>query len=120
MVGLCQLLIWCDIDGSLLSLVGYRGGDRGGGGDRGRYRGRDDYGYRRSPPRRSPPPYRGGGRHYSPPPRRSPPPYRGGGGGRDYSPPPRRSPYGRSRRERTRSPPYSPQYRSPERHYARR
>ncbi|KAJ0853690.1 putative nucleotide-binding alpha-beta plait domain superfamily, RNA-binding domain superfamily [Helianthus annuus] len=91
--------------------TGYRG-DRGG-----RYRGRDDYGYRRSPPRRSPPPYRGGGgRDYSPPPRRSPPPYRGGGG-RDYSPP-RRSPYygGRSRRERTRSPPY----RSPERHYGRR
>ncbi|KAJ8549204.1 hypothetical protein K7X08_032911 [Anisodus acutangulus] len=53
------------------------------GGDRGRYRGRDDYGYRRSP-------------------RRSPPPYRGG---RDYSP--RRSSYGgRSRRERSRS--YSP------------
>ncbi|XP_071708560.1 uncharacterized protein [Rutidosis leptorrhynchoides] len=99
----------------------YRG-DRGGGG---RYRGgsgRDDYGYRRSP-RRSPPPYRGGGgRHYSPPPRRSPPPYRGGG--RDYSPPPpRRSPPyygGRSRRERRRSPPYSPPYRSPERHYGRR
>ncbi|XP_072995657.1 uncharacterized RNA-binding protein C25G10.01-like [Typha latifolia] len=62
--------------------------------DRGRYRGgydRDDYGggYRRSP-------------------RRSP--YRGG---RDYSP--RRSPYsGRTRRERSRSLPYSP-YRSPDR-----
>ncbi|XP_076882056.1 uncharacterized protein LOC143530396 [Bidens hawaiensis] len=92
----------------------YRGG---GDRDRGRYRGREDYGYRRSPPRRSPPPYRGGGgrRDYSPPPR-STPPYRGGGG-RDYSPP-RRSPYygGRSRRDRTRSPPY----RSPERHYGRR
>ncbi|XP_020978519.1 serine/arginine-rich splicing factor SR45a [Arachis ipaensis] len=75
---------------------GHRGGDRGG--DRGRYRGgpgRDDYQYRRSP-------------------RRSP--YRGG---RDYSP--RRSPYGgggRSRRERSRSPPYSP-YGSPDRRYAR-
>ncbi|KAL8194103.1 hypothetical protein R6Q57_026345 [Mikania cordata] len=87
-------------------------------GDRGRYRGRDDYGYRRSPPRRSPPPYRGGGRHYSPPPRRSPPPYRGGGGGRVYSPPPYYG--GRSRRDRTRSPPYSPPYRSPDRHYSRR
>ncbi|XP_019054489.1 PREDICTED: serine/arginine-rich splicing factor SR45a [Nelumbo nucifera] len=66
---------------------GYRG-------DRGRYRGRDDYGYRRSP-------------------RRSP--YRGG---RDYSP--RRSPYGgRSKRERSRSLPYSP-YGSPERGYGRR
>ncbi|KAK4774078.1 hypothetical protein SAY87_029097 [Trapa incisa] len=77
-------------------------------GDRGRYRGRDDYDYRRSP-RRSP--YRG--RDYSP--RRSP--YRSG---RDYSPrrspyrsghdySPRRSPYGgRTRRERTRSPMYSP------------
>ncbi|KAF8377764.1 hypothetical protein HHK36_031149 [Tetracentron sinense] len=70
---------------------GYRG-------DRGRYRGgygRDDYGYRRSP-------------------RRSP--YRGG---RDYSP--RRSPYGggRSRRDRSRSLPYSP-YDSPERSYGRR
>ncbi|XP_071739137.1 uncharacterized protein [Rutidosis leptorrhynchoides] len=99
--------------------TGYRG-DRGG-----RYRGgsgRDDYGYRGGggrhyspPPRRSPPQYRGGGgRHYSPPPRRSPPPYRGNG--RDYSPP-RRSPYygGRSRRDQTRSPPYSP-----ERHYGRR
>ncbi|KAF5960890.1 hypothetical protein HYC85_002099 [Camellia sinensis] len=70
--------------------------DNGYRGDHGRYRGgRDDYGYRRSP-------------------RRSP--YRGG---RDYSPP-RRSPYGgRSRRERSRSLPYSP-YGSPERHYARR
>ncbi|XAR73725.1 hypothetical protein NMG60_11007796 [Bertholletia excelsa] len=69
--------------------------DYGYRGDRGRYRGgRDDYGYRRSP-------------------RRSP--YRGG---RDYSP--RRSPYGgRSRRERSRSLPYSP-YGSPERRYARR
>ncbi|KAJ9540897.1 hypothetical protein OSB04_027403 [Centaurea solstitialis] len=111
--------------------------DTGYRGDRGRHRGgsgHDDYGYRRSPRRSPPPPYRGG-RDYSPPPRRSPPPYRGGrdysppprrspppyrGGGRDYSP--RRSPYygGRSRRERTRSPPpYSP-YRSPERHYGRR
>ncbi|XP_008806158.1 serine/arginine-rich splicing factor SR45a isoform X1 [Phoenix dactylifera] len=69
--------------------------------DRGRYRGgydRDDYGggYRRSP-------------------RRSP--YRGG---RDYSPPPRRSPYGgRSRRERSRSLPYSP-YGSPDRGFGRR
>ncbi|KAM7520039.1 hypothetical protein LguiB_019001 [Lonicera macranthoides] len=85
--------------------TGYRGSDRGS--YRGRS-GRDDYGYRRSP-RRSP--YRGG-RDYSPP-RRSP--YRGG---RDYSP--RRSPYGgRSRRDRTRSPPYSP-YHSPERSYSRR
>ncbi|MED6193805.1 hypothetical protein PIB30_022856 [Stylosanthes scabra] len=76
---------------------GHRG-DRGG--DRGRYRGgsgRDDYQYRRSP-RRSP--YRGG-RDYSP--RRSP--YGGGGGGR-------------SRKERSRSPPYSP-YGSPDRRYAR-
>ncbi|KAK1372193.1 hypothetical protein POM88_038285 [Heracleum sosnowskyi] len=68
-------------------------GDRGG-----RYRGgsgRDEY--RRSP-------------------RRSP--YRHG---RDYSPPPRRSPYGgRSRRERTRSPPYSPYGGSPDRTYAHR
>lgn len=63
-------------------VTGFRG-DRGG--DRGRYRGREDYGrledygYQRSPPRRLP--------------------YR------DYSP--RRSPYGgRSRRERSRS--YSP------------
>ncbi|KAJ9172610.1 hypothetical protein P3X46_015827 [Hevea brasiliensis] len=71
--------------------------DYGHRGDRGRYRGRDDY--RRSP-RRSP--YRGG-RDYSP--RHSP--YRGA---RDYSP--RHSPYGgRSRRERSRSP-YSPPYRS--------
>ncbi|KAF2312464.1 hypothetical protein GH714_034763 [Hevea brasiliensis] len=71
--------------------------DYGYRGDRGRYRGRDDY--RRSP-RRSP--YRGG-RDYSP--RHSP--YRGA---RDYSP--RHSPYGgRSRRERSRSP-YSPPYRS--------
>ncbi|KAJ4962521.1 hypothetical protein NE237_022460 [Protea cynaroides] len=66
-------------------------------GDRSRYRGgygRDDYGYRRSP-------------------RRSP--YHGGC---DYSP--RRSPYGgRSRRERSRSLPYSP-YGSPERGYGRR
>ncbi|KAK8483851.1 hypothetical protein V6N13_127138 [Hibiscus sabdariffa] len=56
--------------------------DYGGRGDRGRYRGgRDDYGYRRSP-------------------RRSP--YRG----RDYSP--RYSPHGgRSRRDRSYSPPYS-------------
>ncbi|XP_038723521.1 serine/arginine-rich splicing factor SR45a-like isoform X1 [Tripterygium wilfordii] len=69
---------------------GGRGGDRGGG-DRGRYRGRDDY-YRS--PRRSP--------------------YRGG---RDYSP--RHSPYaGRSRRERSRSLPYSP-YGSPDRRYSR-
>nr|KYP66640.1 putative RNA-binding protein C25G10.01 [Cajanus cajan] len=72
--------------------------DYGYRGDRGRYRGggsgRDDYGYRRSPPRRSP--------------------YRGG---RDYSP--RHSPYGgRSRRERSRSIPYSP-YGSPDRRYAR-
>uniref|UniRef100_A0A5B7BAG4 Putative serine/arginine-rich splicing factor SR45a n=1 Tax=Davidia involucrata TaxID=16924 RepID=A0A5B7BAG4_DAVIN len=70
--------------------------DNGYRGDGGRYRGgssRDDYGYRRSP-------------------RRSP--YRGG---RDYSP--RRSPYGgRSRRDRSRSLPYSP-YDSPERNYAR-
>ncbi|KAB1201774.1 Ankyrin repeat domain-containing protein, chloroplastic [Morella rubra] len=61
-----------------------------GSGDRGRYRGResrDDYGYRRSP-RRSP--YRGG---------RESPPYGG-----------------RSRRDRSRSLPYSP---SPERKYAR-
>ncbi|XP_059438332.1 serine/arginine-rich splicing factor SR45a [Corylus avellana] len=67
-------------------------GDRGDRGDRGRYRGRDDYGYRRSP-------------------RRSP--YRGV---RDYSP--RHSPPhgGRSRRDRSRSVPYSP---SPERKYAR-
>ncbi|KAI8541089.1 hypothetical protein RHMOL_Rhmol08G0036000 [Rhododendron molle] len=75
--------------------------DHGYRGDRGRYRGgRDDYEYRRSPPRRSP--YRGGGRDYSPPPRRS-------------------SPYGggRSRRERSRSLPYSP-YGSPERSYGRR
>ncbi|KAK3015001.1 hypothetical protein RJ639_007254, partial [Escallonia herrerae] len=75
---------------------GYRG-DGGDRGDRARYRGgygRDDHGYRRSP-------------------RRSP--YRGV---RDYSP--RRSPYaGRSRRDRARSPPYSP-YRSPERSYAYR
>ncbi|XVF18097.1 hypothetical protein REPUB_Repub10bG0182200 [Reevesia pubescens] len=58
--------------------------DYGRGGDRGRFRGgRDDYGYRRSPPRRSPP-------------------YRG----RDYSP--RYSPrVGRSRRDRSYSPPYS-------------
>nr|XP_010918157.1 serine/arginine-rich splicing factor SR45a isoform X2 [Elaeis guineensis] len=67
--------------------------------DRDRYRGgygRDDY---------------GGGYHRSP--RRSP--YRGG---RGYSP--RRSPYGgRSRRERSRSIPYSP-YISPDRGYGRR
>ncbi|KAL3372730.1 hypothetical protein AABB24_004996 [Solanum stoloniferum] len=83
--------------GHYLGLKNARGdgfrGDRGG--DRGRFRGREDYGrredygHRRSPPRRSP--------------------YRGG---RDYSP--RRSPYGgRSRRERSRS--YSPY----ERNYAR-
>ncbi|XP_075097723.1 uncharacterized protein LOC107783926 [Nicotiana tabacum] len=68
--------------GHYLGLKNARGdGFRGDRGDRGRYRGRDDYGHRRSP-------------------RRSP--YRGG---RDYSP--RRSPYGgRSRRERSRS--YSP------------
>ncbi|WCJ32731.1 Cold-inducible RNA-binding protein [Euphorbia peplus] len=69
---------------------GYRG-DRGGGGDRGRYRGRDEY--YRSPPRRSP--YRGG-RDYSP---------------RHYSPR-HSSPYGgRSRRERSRSPYSPPPYR---------
>ncbi|KAL5122538.1 Serine/arginine-rich splicing factor SR45a [Glycine soja] len=72
---------------------GYRG-DRGG--DRGRYRDgpdRDNYSRRRSP-------------------RRSP--YRGG---QDYSP--QRSPYGgRSRRERSRSLPYSP-HGSPDRKYAR-
>ncbi|PHU26903.1 hypothetical protein BC332_05235 [Capsicum chinense] len=51
--------------GHYLGLQNPRGGD-GYRGDRGRYRGRDDYGYRRSP-RRSP--YRGG-RDYSP--RRSP------------------------------------------------
>ncbi|KAG2694108.1 hypothetical protein I3843_08G120900 [Carya illinoinensis] len=63
--------------------------DFGHRGDRGRYRGRDDY--RRSP-------------------RRSP--FRGG---RDYSP--RHSPHGgRSRRDRSRSLPYSP---SPERRYVR-
>ncbi|XP_057449230.1 serine/arginine-rich splicing factor SR45a [Lotus japonicus] len=74
---------------------GHRGGDRGryrGGGGGGS--GRDDYQHRRSP-------------------RRSP--YRGG---RDYSPR-RSSPYaGRSRRERSRSLPYSP-YASPDRRYAR-
>ncbi|PWA99402.1 hypothetical protein CTI12_AA008980 [Artemisia annua] len=61
--------------------TGYRGdcGDRGG--DRGRGSGRDDYGYWKSQ-RRSPPQ---GGRDYFPPPRRSPSPYRGRG--RDYSPP---------------------------------
>ncbi|MQL84786.1 hypothetical protein Taro_017300 [Colocasia esculenta] len=69
--------------------------------DRSRYRGgyaRDDYGG-------------GGGGGYR---RRSP--FRGG---REYSP--RRSPYGggRSRRDRSRSPPYSP-YGSPERGYGRR
>jgi len=79
----------------IVALVkGPRGSDRGGdrGSDRGRYRGREDYGYRRSP-------------------RRSP--YRGG---RDYSP--RHSPPhgGRTRRDRSRSVPYSP---SPERKYAR-
>lgn len=86
-------------------MQGYRG-DRGG--DRGSYRGgsgREEYGYRRSP-------YRGG-RDYSPPPRRSP--YRGG---RDYSP--KRSPHGgKSRRDQTRSPPYSP-YHSPDRNYGHR
>ncbi|XP_047181931.1 serine/arginine-rich splicing factor SR45a [Vigna umbellata] len=77
--------------------------DYGYRGDRGRYRGggsgRDDYAYRgergRSP-RRSP--YRGG-RDYSP--RHSPPPYGG-----------------RTRRDRSRSLPYSP-YGSPDRRYAR-
>ncbi|KAL4186595.1 hypothetical protein AMTRI_Chr09g14900 [Amborella trichopoda] len=74
--------------------------NRDSGRERGRYRGgygREDYGgYRRSP-------------------RRSP--YRGG---RDYSP--RRSPYGggRSRRERSRSLPYSPPYDSPDRGHGRR
>lgn len=71
--------------------------DSGYRGDRGRYRGgsgRDDYGSRRSP---------------------RPSPYRGG---RDYSP--RRSPpRGRSRRDRSRSIPYSP-YASPERGYGHR
>ncbi|XP_047318333.1 serine/arginine-rich splicing factor SR45a-like isoform X2 [Impatiens glandulifera] len=64
--------------------------DRGHYNDRDQYRGggRDDYGNQRYS-RRSP--YRGGG-----------------GGGRDYSPPPsRRSPHGgRSRRERSRTPPH--------------
>ncbi|BAT99931.1 Serine/arginine-rich splicing factor [Vigna angularis] len=77
--------------------------DYGYRGDRGRYRGggsgREDYAYRgergRSP-RRSP--YRGG-RDYSP--RHSPPPYGG-----------------RTRRDRSRSLPYSP-YGSPDRRYAR-
>lgn len=68
------------------SIIALATGHRG---DRGRYRGRDDY--RRSP-------------------RRSP--FRGG---RDYSP--RHSPHGgRSRRDRSRSLPYSP---SPERRYVR-
>nr|GMC93354.1 serine/arginine-rich splicing factor SR45a [Ipomoea batatas]GMC94840.1 serine/arginine-rich splicing factor SR45a [Ipomoea batatas]GMC96897.1 serine/arginine-rich splicing factor SR45a [Ipomoea batatas]GMD00784.1 serine/arginine-rich splicing factor SR45a [Ipomoea batatas]GMD11671.1 serine/arginine-rich splicing factor SR45a [Ipomoea batatas] len=80
--------------GHYLGLKSSRGESyRGDRGDRGRYRGYNDYGYRRSP-RRSP--YRGGRE-------------------RDYSP--RRSPYGgRSRRDRSRS--YSP-YRSLERNYAR-
>ncbi|KAK7406874.1 hypothetical protein VNO78_08509 [Psophocarpus tetragonolobus] len=77
--------------------------DHGYRGDRGRYRGggsgRDDYAYRgdrgKSPPRRSP--YRGG-RDYSP---RHSPPYGG-----------------RSRRDRSRSLPYSP-YGSPDMRYAR-
>nr|CAD1830568.1 unnamed protein product [Ananas comosus var. bracteatus] len=83
--------------GNYLGLKNPRDSYRYGGRYRGGY-GRDDFGggYRRSP-------------------RRSP--YRGG---RDYSPPPRRSPYSsRSRRERSRSLPYSP-YRSPDRGYGRR
>ncbi|KAK4348004.1 hypothetical protein RND71_034343 [Anisodus tanguticus] len=77
--------------GHYLGLKNARGdGYRGDRGDRGRYRSREDYGYRRSP-------------------RRSP--YRGG---RDYSP--RRLPYGgRSRREHSRS--YSPCERSYPRGY---
>ncbi|XP_078442500.1 RNA-binding (RRM/RBD/RNP motifs) family protein [Wolffia australiana] len=70
--------------------IGHRGGDYG----------RDDYGYRRSPRRSY---YRGGGG--------------GGGRGGDYSPPPFGG--GRSRRDRSRSLPYSP-YRSPEGGYGRR
>jgi len=92
-----SMFAWCKLLlNSICSSEGYRG-------DRGRYRGggsgRDDYPYRgergRSP-RRSP--YRGG-RDYSP--RHSPPPYGG-----------------RTRRDRSRSLPYSP-YGSPDRRYAR-